>query len=77
MMILYIMKLYNFVYSLSYCFVEQQDSIILVYEVSTRRNSVYKEVSFAGKVLWLGASDSEFDFSTEELAGRRKKYLGY
>ncbi len=72
-------KLHNFVDTITYRFVKEDEEEFLVYCVVSRPNEIYREVAFDGSVTVSNINDIEIStssYSTEQDVNRMKKYLG-
>ena len=72
-------ELHNFVDTITYRFVAEDEAEFLAYCICSRPNEIYREVKFDGSVTVSNVSDLEFTTSAssrDEARNRMKKYLG-
>jgi len=69
-------ELHDFVNTLTYRFVEENNEQILVYSICSRPYEIYKEVQFNGEIIFSSLDDIELGIGPSVLAeARRNKYL--
>lgn len=73
-------ELHNFVDSIIYRFIVDEDVPTLAYEITNRPHCIYREVGYDGRILRTWAWDAELGSFTSEDAkrrdARRRKVLG-